>query len=45
MCTPIDFAGGVVMEVRTEEAADINKMRTLLETAMARDAEHEKGAS
>ena len=27
----IDFAGGVVMEVRTEAAADVGKMRTLLE--------------
>jgi preprotein translocase SecF subunit len=28
----IDFTGGVVMEVRTEAAADIGKMRQLLET-------------
>ncbi len=34
----IDFAGGVVMEVRTEEAADINKMRTLLETEQTKNA-------
>lgn len=27
----IDFTGGVVMEVRTEEAADIGKMRSLLD--------------
>jgi preprotein translocase subunit SecF len=26
----IDFAGGVVMEVRTEQVADVTKMRTLL---------------
>jgi preprotein translocase subunit SecF len=26
----IDFSGGVVMEVRTEQAADVTKMRTLL---------------
>lgn len=34
----IDFAGGVVMEVRTEQTADINKMRTLLETSHTKDA-------
>jgi len=27
----IDFSGGVVMEIRTEQAADVAKMRTLLE--------------
>jgi preprotein translocase SecF subunit len=35
----IDFAGGVVMEIRTEQSADVGKMRTLLET------EHTKNAS
>ncbi|MES2984652.1 MAG: protein translocase subunit SecF [Pseudomonadota bacterium] len=35
----IDFSGGVVMEVRTEHAADVSKMRALLET------EHTKNAS
>lgn len=34
----IDFSGGVVMEVRTEQAADINKMRTILEADRAKDA-------
>ena len=34
----IDFLGGVVMEVRTEQAADINKMRSILETANTKDA-------
>ncbi|MDX2095711.1 MAG: protein translocase subunit SecF [Alphaproteobacteria bacterium] len=34
----IDFSGGVVMEVRTEQAADINKMRGLLETAQTKNA-------
>lgn len=34
----IDFSGGVVMEVRTEQTADINKMRTILETANTKDA-------
>lgn len=34
----IDFSGGVVMEVRTEEAADIGKMRQLLETDATPDA-------
>jgi preprotein translocase subunit SecF len=29
----IDFSGGVVMEVRTEQTADINKMRKILETS------------
>ena len=27
----IDFSGGVVMEVRTEQTSDINKMRTILD--------------
>jgi preprotein translocase SecF subunit len=31
----IDFSGGVVMEVRTESATDITKMRSLLETSEA----------
>jgi preprotein translocase subunit SecF len=35
----IDFSGGVVMEVRTEQTADVSKMRALLET------EHTKNAS
>ncbi len=34
----IDFSGGVVMEVRTEQTADINKMRTLLETQHTKNA-------
>jgi preprotein translocase subunit SecF len=35
----IDFSGGVVMEVRTEQASDINKMRTLLvESPLTKDA-------
>jgi len=34
----IDFSGGVVMEVRTEEPADVTKMRTLLETEHTKDA-------
>lgn len=34
----IDFSGGVVMEVRTEQAADIEKMRTLLATEHTKDA-------
>lgn len=34
----IDFAGGVVMEVRTEAPADINKMRALLETPATQNA-------
>lgn len=34
----IDFSGGVVMEVRTEETADVAKMRTLLETEQTKDA-------
>ncbi|MBX9725916.1 MAG: protein translocase subunit SecF [Rickettsiales bacterium] len=34
----IDFSGGVVMEVRTEQTADINKMRTILETSNTKDA-------
>lgn len=34
----IDFAGGVVMEVRTEAPADISKMRDLLETDRTKDA-------
>lgn len=34
----IDFAGGVVMEVRTEQAADINKMRGLLEGGHTKNA-------
>ena len=34
----IDFSGGVVMEVRTEQAADINKMRSILETSNTKDA-------
>lgn len=33
----IDFTGGVVMEVRTEEPADIGKMRDLLDTQRAGD--------
>lgn len=34
----IDFAGGVVMEVRTEQQADVAKMRTLLETEQTQNA-------
>ena len=34
----IDFSGGVVMEVRTEQAADINKMRKILETDQTKNA-------
>lgn len=34
----IDFSGGVVMEVRTEQPADIGKMRNLLETPETADA-------
>jgi preprotein translocase SecF subunit len=34
----IDFSGGVVMEVRTEQAADIEKMRGLLATEHTKDA-------
>jgi preprotein translocase subunit SecF len=34
----IDFSGGVVMEVRTESAADINKMRKILETPQTKNA-------
>lgn len=34
----IDFAGGVVMEARTEQAADINKMRKILETEQTKNA-------
>lgn len=34
----IDFAGGVVMEVRTEAPADVSKMRALLETDATPDA-------
>ena len=34
----IDFAGGVVMEVRTEHVADVGKMRTLLATEATKDA-------
>lgn len=34
----IDFAGGVVMEVRTETAADVTKMRSLLETPNTKNA-------
>lgn len=34
----IDFSGGVVMEVRTEQAADINKMRSILETSQTKNA-------
>ncbi len=34
----IDFAGGVVMEVRTEANADIPKMRTILEDGHTLDA-------
>ena len=34
----IDFSGGVVMEVRTEQVADVAKMRTLLETPNTKNA-------
>lgn len=34
----IDFSGGVVMEIRTEQAADIEKMRGLLATEHTKDA-------
>lgn len=34
----IDFSGGVVMEVRTEAAADVAKMRALLETPATQNA-------
>lgn len=34
----IDFSGGVVMEVRTEQAADVAKMRALLENPATKDA-------
>ena len=34
----IDFSGGVVMEVRTEQTADIEKMRGLLATEHTKDA-------
>lgn len=34
----IDFTGGVVMEVRTQEPADIGKMRELLATDRTKDA-------
>ena len=34
----IDFSGGVVMEVRTEQAADVSKMRKLLETPQTKNA-------
>jgi preprotein translocase subunit SecF len=34
----IDFAGGVVMEVRSEQQADINKMRALLDTEATKNA-------
>lgn len=34
----IDFAGGVVMEVRSEAAADVHRMRALLETPQTRNA-------
>lgn len=34
----IDFSGGVVMEVRTEQAADINKMRSILAASSTKDA-------
>jgi preprotein translocase subunit SecF len=34
----IDFTGGVVMEVRTGQAADIAKMRQLLDTVETKDA-------
>ena len=34
----IDFAGGVVMEARTEHVADVGKMRNLLATEATKDA-------
>lgn len=34
----IDFSGGVVMEVRTEQVADLDKMRDLLETEQTKNA-------
>lgn len=34
----IDFTGGVVMEVRTEQVADVAKMRALLETPQTKNA-------
>jgi preprotein translocase SecF subunit len=34
----IDFSGGVVMEVKTEQTADIGKMRELLDTDRTKDA-------
>ena len=34
----IDFSGGVIMEVRTEQEADVAKMRHLLETEQTKDA-------
>lgn len=34
----IDFSGGVVMEVHTEQTADITKMRSLLETDKTKNA-------
>ena len=34
----IDFTGGVVMEVRTEEPTDISKMRALLDNERTKDA-------
>ncbi len=34
----IDFTGGVVMEVRTEQVADVGKMRSLLDTAGTQNA-------
>ena len=34
----IDFSGGVVMEVRTEQVADVAKMRKLLETEQTKNA-------
>jgi preprotein translocase subunit SecF len=34
----IDFSGGVVIEVRTEQAADVAKMRTLLNAPMTQNA-------
>lgn len=34
----IDFSGGVVMEVRTEQVSDITKMRSLLQTEQTKNA-------
>ena len=34
----IDFSGGVVMEVRTEQTADVAKMRKLMETPQTKNA-------